>query len=270
MAGGLALPDENQQVPVVFSRDLVLFPHMEVRIPITEKRAADAVLRALREHHLVAFIPADFERTSEGIGTLSLVTGSEPTQGGVQVDLRGLWRVRVMNPRGLDSDQVAQIERVEEYEEKDTADPSVMRRVQTQIGEFSEILTDIPQEIIATLKNARSASELSDLCAMSPALTHEERISLLRTLDPEERLRIVNRHFDRQLEMLRTMAEGKPIPDCATCTDLADRAFDAEPAVRSELIVEFLNHVVTNHTAELLGILAEKYGPIFMRRRSLR
>ena len=94
------LPGESQKVPVVFSQDVVLFPHMEVTLPITEKRSADAVLRALRENHLVAFVPSDFERTSEGIGTLSLLTHSETTQGGVRVNLRGLWRVRVTNPRG--------------------------------------------------------------------------------------------------------------------------------------------------------------------------
>ncbi len=81
---------------------------------------------------------------------------------------------------------------------------------------------------------------------------------------------MITRHLDRQLEMLKAMADSKPIPDCPTCTDLSDKAFDADPAVRGEMIVEFLNHVVTNHTAELLGILAEKYGPIFMKRRSLR
>ncbi len=172
MAEGIALPEENQRVPVLFSHDLVLFPHMEVTIPITEKRSADAVLRAMREHHLVAFIPADFERTSEGIGTLSLVTGSQPTQGGVQVDLKGLWRVRVMNPNGLDSDQVVQIERAEEYEDGNAGDVMVIRRVHSQIEEFSGILTDIPPEIISLLKSAKTPAELSDLCAMSPALTH--------------------------------------------------------------------------------------------------
>jgi ATP-dependent Lon protease len=270
MAEGIALPEENQRVPVLFSHDLVLFPHMEVTIPITEKRSADAVLRALREHHLVAFIPADFERTSEGIGTLSLVTGSQPTQGGVQVDLKGLWRVRVMNPNGLDSDQVVQIERAEDYEDGRAGDPTVIRRVHDQIEEFSGILTDIPPEIVSLLQSARTSSELSDLCAMSPALTHQERITLLRTVDPDERLKMITRHLDKQLEMLRAMADSKPIPDCPTCTDLSDKAFDADPAERGEMIVEFLNHVVTNHTAELLGILAEKYGPIFMKRRSLR
>jgi len=271
MVEGSVPPGENQTVPVVFSHDVVLFPHMEVTISITEKRNTDAIQRALRENHLVAFIPADFERTSEGIGTLSLVTRSGPVPDGVQVDLRGLWRVRVTNPHGLDAEQLVRVERVEEKKDEEEGEGhGVMRRVQNQISEFSEILPDIPLEIISLLKNAKTPSELSDLCAMSPALSHEERLDLLKTLDPEERLRMVNRHLDRQLEMLRALAESRPIPECETCIDLADKAFDANPSARGEAIVEFLNHVVNNHTAELLGVLAEKYGPTFMKKRSLR
>jgi ATP-dependent Lon protease len=269
MVEGTALPEGNQTVPVVFSREVVMFPHMEVTLSITEKRNTDAILRALRENHLVAFIPADFERTIEGIGTLSLVTRSGPVPDGVQVDLKGLWRVRVTNPRGLDAEQLVRIERVEEKEEEGEGQ-GMMRRVQNQISEFSEILPDIPPEIISLLKSAKTPSELSDLCAMSPALSHEERLDLLKTLEPEERLRMVNRHLDRQLEMLRALAESKPIPECETCIDLADRAFDADPTARGEAIVEFLNHVVNNHPAELLGVLAERYGPTFMKKRSLR
>jgi hypothetical protein len=63
---------------------------------------------------------------------------------------------------------------------------------------------------------------------------------------------------------------AKLIPECDVCMDLADRAFDAEPSKRGETIVAFLNHVIHEHTGELLTLLAEKYGPVFMARRSMR
>jgi hypothetical protein len=34
--------------------------------------------------------------------------------------------------------------------------------------------------------------------------------------------------------------------------------------------VQFLNHVVRDHTGELLSVLAEKYLPIFMNKRAMR
>jgi hypothetical protein len=54
------------------------------------------------------------------------------------------------------------------------------------------------------------------------------------------------------------------------CADIADRGFEGKVNDMNELAVEFLNHVIVNHADELLALLAEKYIPIFMNRRSLR
>ncbi len=61
------------------------------------------------------------------------------------------------------------------------------------------------------------------------------------------------------------------IPDCDICNDLADKAFEAQDQNRlGEIATAFLNHVISHHTAELMAVLAEKYGPIFMSKRALR
>ena len=61
-----------------------------------------------------------------------------------------------------------------------------------------------------------------------------------------------------------------PIPLCETCADIADRAFESHPGEVEKVVVEFLNHVMQNHTEEVLGLLAERYAPIFLAKRSLR
>ena len=61
-----------------------------------------------------------------------------------------------------------------------------------------------------------------------------------------------------------------PIPLCETCADIADRAFESHPGEVETIVIEFLNHVVQNHTEEVLGLLAERYAPIFLAKRSLR
>lgn len=66
------------------------------------------------------------------------------------------------------------------------------------------------------------------------------------------------------------MSEQVPIVKCHTCADIADKAFESGPDRMGEVSVEFLNHVVQNHTGELLGILAERYGPIFLAKREMR
>lgn len=270
MVEKVTLPNKDEEVPALFSREIVLFPRMQISLTLDGEKGKGAISQALRQNHLVAFIPADFESEREGIGTLTLVVGSEQTLKGLRVDLRGLWRVKVKNVLGLSSGQLVKVQKLGEVEDGSDDEALSMRRVHAQLEEFRKLIPDIPEEITNLLSGASTASELSDLCAMSPTLTHEERLQLLSTLDPEERLDLLSRHFDRELEALRTMVEAKPIPECEICADLADKAFDSDQSARAEAIVELLNHMVGTHTAELLNVLAEKYGPAFMNRRSLR
>ena len=61
-----------------------------------------------------------------------------------------------------------------------------------------------------------------------------------------------------------------PIPLCEACADIADRAFESHPGEVEKVVLEFLNHVMQNHTEEVLALLAERYAPIFMAKRSMR
>jgi hypothetical protein len=61
-----------------------------------------------------------------------------------------------------------------------------------------------------------------------------------------------------------------PIPLCEVCADIADRAFESNPGEVGKVVIEFLNHVMQNHTEEVLAVLAERYAPIFLAKRSMR
>jgi len=66
-------------------------------------------------------------------------------------------------------------------------------------------------------------------------------------------------------------SKTRPIADCEVCADLADKAFEAtKPSMMGEIATAFLDHVIKNHTGELLSLLAEKYVPIFMNKRAMR
>ena len=73
------------------------------------------------------------------------------------------------------------------------------------------------------------------------------------------------------------MSSGKaigrvvPISECDTCTDLADQAFESgSEAEIGKVAVKFLEHVIREHPGEVMSVLAEKYGPIFMTKRAMR
>ncbi len=92
------IPLTDYEVPATFSREMVLFPHMEVAVKINDTRDMVAVEEAMHDNHMMAFVPMDSASAPkdlvEKVGTLMLVEGSAPTiRGERQVLLKGLWRV---------------------------------------------------------------------------------------------------------------------------------------------------------------------------------
>lgn len=259
------------EAPALLAEDEVVFPHSEVAITARNPRNTAALLQAARERQLVVFMPRYNSKDATGlIGTLALVRKTAQDRSGVNASLKGLWRIRV--EKVLEERDYARVRftRAEEADEASAGESKTMRVVLDQIDEFVKLIPGIPPEITEMLRSAESAGKLADLCANSPGISSEERLDLLKTLSAEERLEKVSKLFERHLAALRELANIKTIPDCETCMELADRAFESESRRRGEIASEFLNHVVQEHTGELLGLLAEKYGPIFLRRRALK
>jgi len=238
---------------------------------VHEPMSAAAASQALREHKLVVVIPSPSLGEVVGeIGTLVLLQRAVPGQNsGGQPLWKGLWRVKVDGVVSKDPYIRVRFSKAGGAEDA-PSDSVMMKSVYAQIDEFVEVMPGIPKEIVAFLKEVESPGKLADLCAYSPFFTRGERLDLLRTLDPDKRLEKVHRLFEKQLNDLRKMAKTTSILECPTCMDLADKAFEAGPAAGGRLAREFLDHVAKEHSEELLALIAERYGPAFMRRRALK
>ncbi len=259
------------EAPALLVRRVVIFPHMEMGVAVREQRDLAALRAAMEEHHLVVHASTMATENLVGtVGTLVLVQKNLLSPKNVmQTLLRGLSRVRIEEVmQGPECTRV-RFRRIEEVE-LSKGESVIEQKVLAQIDEFVKLIPGIPNEIITLLRNTESPGQLADLCAYSPEFTYEERLDLLGTLDPEERLQKVSRLFEKQLEALKGAMEADMIPECETCAELAEKAFDSDSEEVGRVISMFLSHVVRDHTGELLALLAEKYGPIFMMKRALR
>jgi ATP-dependent Lon protease len=263
--------DDTYEAPAILVDDAIVFPEMEVNLAIHEPRSVAAVIQAYKEHNLIVLIPSPSLDDAVGsIGTLVLLRRSVPSQGsGAQSIWKGLWRVKVDGVLAEDPYVRVRFSKAETLDDVPFRSET-MGAVLQQIDELIEVLPGIPQEIVSFLKNVESPGKLADLCAYSPFFTREQRLDLLRTLNPEERLEKVRGLFERQLIYLKKMARVRSILECTTCIDLADKAFEMGPTGGAKAAREFLDHVTKEHPDELLGLIAERYGPAFMRRRALK
>lgn len=273
MIGASSSPEEESyEAPALIAEDAILFPEMQVAIMVRDPKNVAASEQAFKEHNLVVLVPMSSGGTTRGaIGTLVLLQRSLQTkEGGVQLLSKGLWRVRIQGIVEETPYVRVKFTKAGEGEFNKARESPVMKEVLNQIDEFARLIPGIPQEIITLLKDAGSPGKLADMCAYSPFFTFDERLDLLRTLDGEERLTKINGLFEKQLNELKNLAKARTIAECPTCMDLADKAFDMGPGKSGEVAREFINHVVQDHTDELLALLAGKYGPAFMRRRALK
>ncbi|MGD0146361.1 MAG: LON peptidase substrate-binding domain-containing protein [Nitrososphaerales archaeon] len=259
------------EAPAILAEDVIIFPHSEVTITARDRRNTTALLQSVKERQLIVVMPSYNSKDATGsIGTLALVRKTALVEGGVKASVKGLWRVRV--EKVLEETAYARVRftKAEEIDDASTGNSGTMEVVLDQIDEFAKLIPGIPTEITEALRSAETPGRLADLCANSPGFSSEERLDLLKTLGAEERLEKVSRHFGRQLTALRELVKAKTIPECETCAELADRVIESEPSRSGEIALELLVHVVQEHPDELLRLIAEKYGPTFMRRRALK
>lgn len=261
------------EVPAILSDNSVLFPQNEVIVAVRDEKDVSAVREALKQQHILAYIPSASRAKKGVIGTLAMVKHSDNIEGSsaLNVELKGMWRIRVNKYTDSSGYPKVQFEKADESVISHSAEASsLMKKVQEEIDEFVRLIPGIPNEIVSLLKSAETPGALADMCANSPDFTHEDRVNLLGTLDQMERLKRVSDLLEKQLVSIRKAAQVEPISQCEKCMELADRAFDSDPNSIGEIASLFLSHVVRDHTGELLALLAEKYGPIFLNKRSLR
>lgn len=266
-------PPENEtyEAPAILTQDAILFPEMEVNMSMHEPRSVAAALQALREHNLVVLVPSlDLESAVGSIGTLALVRTVPEKGAGAQSLWKGLWRVKVDKVLSGEPYIRVKFSKAGETRDVEPGRTPLMTAVFGQIDEFMRVIPGIPTEIIEFLKSVDSPGRLADLCAYSPFFSRQDRLDLLNTLDPDERLAKVSKLFDDQLAGLKKASRNTTIPECSTCIDLADKAFELGPGKGAEVAAEFLTHVIREHPDEVLGLIAERYGPAFMRRRTLK
>jgi ATP-dependent Lon protease len=264
-----ARPEDAFEVPAVFSEGIVLLPHMEVMIAIREGPSRAAIASAMGDRRIVAFIPSDGYQVGD-VGTLAMLEEGDKEKGPGDVKLKGLWRIRVKEAVQAEAVPHVRFERLDDFKEELGHGAALVKKVHGQVDEFATLMPMVPSEVISYVKGIDSPGKLADVCGGSPMFSDRERLELLTTLDPRKRLARVSDRFERDLKALRQVEKVVSISDCEVCMDFADKAMEANGAVRAELMSAFLEHVVAKHPAEVLGLIAEKFGSSFRQRRSLR
>jgi ATP-dependent Lon protease len=204
----------ERELPLVVLGEMVIMPHMTVPLQVGQGKSYRAMERAWEEEREVLLIFVS-ENEIEGyknnstqqlppIGVIAkLEEFIKLPDGTVRIILEGAYRAHI-----LDATQNEPFYRVRclpifDADVSGMEIQALMETVKQQVDEFVDHLGEVPQEAVAFVHRIDRPGHLADIVTYGPAFDFSDRLEILNTLDPTERLRKGYLILARQIELLK-------------------------------------------------------------------
>ncbi|MGD8455947.1 MAG: endopeptidase La [Anaerolineales bacterium] len=211
------LPDEDDlvELPVIPLREVIVFPHMVIPLPVGRASSLMAIEEAQANHQMMIAIPQrDPKRQHLRIrdfmpigvtAAVSDVFSTESVENMVMV--QGRQRVEIVD--FITDGPVLYVRgRVIEENTRPTAEESaLMRNLMRLFERYADMSGMIPGEALEYLMDIEEPGWLADMVANSFSVHLEDRHALLVTLDPAKRLKHVTELMRNELGVLEIEEE---------------------------------------------------------------
>lgn len=206
--------DEERELPLVVLGEMVIMPHMTVPLQVGQGKSYRAMEQAwLEDRELLLIFVSENEieayksNQAQQLPPIGVIARLEEfvklPDGIVRIILEGATRARIIG--ATQSDPFYRV-RCVPLNDPDTLGMEVealMDTVKQQVDEFVDHLGEVPQEAVAFVHRIDRPGHLADIVTYGPAFEFSDRLDILNTLDPVERLRKAYRILARQLELLK-------------------------------------------------------------------
>jgi ATP-dependent Lon protease len=208
----------ERTLPLVVLGEIVIMPHMTVPLQVGQGKSYRAMEQAMEEdqHVLLIFVSEEEIEGYKGqepqdlpkVGVIArLEDFSQLPDGTVKIVLEGISRAQIVECVQNDPFYRVTCRPVPDHEPKGMDVDALMDTVKQQISDFVDYLGEIPQEAVAFVHRINTPGHLADLVTYGPAFSFQDRLDLLNTVEPMDRLRQVQVILARQLELLRLRAK---------------------------------------------------------------
>ncbi len=207
-----------ERIAILPLRNSVLFPMSVVPINVGRPRSVRLVQELDRDSALVGVVaqrdPNIVEPTFDElftVGTLArVVKVIRLNASSYSVVLNGLGRFHIVEPLGLEPYMRAVVERVTEVDDPSEDLQKLGTKLRESMREVLALMPNLPKETASILDNVREPGALADLVASNfPDELAGVRVrqQVLEALSVRERVTLVSRMVERQLEALRVKDE---------------------------------------------------------------
>lgn len=204
-------------LPVVALRDIIVFPHMTVNLDIGRKESIEAVRAAGRSDRYLAMImqrdgkvEVPQEEDLYSFGTVVKVKQILQLPGGlIRIQAEGISRVRVHSVERKENCLVSQLEDVSEIEPSDALRGEAYRRA--LLKSFFEWIHNAQQNLsdeqMEQLKASDTPGYTADFISTQMPISPARRQAVLEENDVMERLVLIRRFLDEEIQIGRLEAE---------------------------------------------------------------
>lgn len=204
-------------LPVVALRDIIVFPHMTVNLDIGRKESIEAVRAAGRSDRYLAMImqrdgkvEVPQEEDLYSFGTVVKVKQMLQLPSGlIRIQAEGISRIRVHSVLRKENCLVSQVEDVPEIEPSDALRGEAYRRA--LLKSFFEWIHNAQQNLsdeqMEQLKASDTPGYTADFISTQMPISPARRQAVLEENDVMERLVLIRRFLDEEIQIGRLEAE---------------------------------------------------------------
>ena len=204
-------------LPTVALRDIIVFPHMTVNLDIGRKESIEAVRKASQDRRYLAMIMqknGSIEEPEENdlyrYGTVVKVKQMLQLPGGlIRIQAEGISRIAVQRVIREADCLFAEVEDMKETEPEDSLRAEAYRR--TMVKSFFEWIQNtkqnIPDDQMAQMKASEEPGYMADFICTQIPLTSAKRQAVLEEGDVQNRILMVQRYLDEEIQIGRLEAE---------------------------------------------------------------
>ncbi len=196
-----------RELPVLRTRELVLFPHMVVPWIVESRPSVRMVDDALATDRTIAVVAAREDEKGElvpyEIGTVALILRmAKNEEGQARLILQGVTRMRIIEITEREPYLKARVEPVQDIPAHDLESQALVVNIRQIFSKVLELSPHLPNELGGVVMNVDDPGVLADIVVSQLNIPVEDKQSVLEALDVKKRLQQALKILAQQLEIL--------------------------------------------------------------------
>jgi ATP-dependent Lon protease len=202
---------EQEILPVIPLRDVVIYPHMVVPLFIARPKSIKALVSAMNSGKQVFLIGQKNSKNNDpavadlfSLGTVAnILQFLRLPDNSVKVLVEGMYRGFLIEHSEQDEITIAAVERIDDVWESGRKIDAMIRAGLKMFERYIKDNPKMPEELIPALASINDPGRLADTVAMHLPLQFSVKQKILEILDPKLRLEMILEILESELDMLK-------------------------------------------------------------------